>query len=264
MRRYHVVSGILLVLPIIDFALAAPLLVQEKRQTCVDAVMLNIPKDVITVLAKRGEEEDFEKLVEDYFRSKSKGKQIQTSETHAPSSSAPPGPDHGSTDAVQAPSPGPSSSSESSWASADYIDWDSWANTFRSPADEFGSRYWKSTSLGYLMPKIEPQEGVGMEHWPEPQHGQQPNAGPGPSDPGPSNTKPWNPFDSSTGLGVYRPLSTPTDSERAAMGYRPPPPPVDPDLRLAPPQTSTEADSYRYPGSAMNPPSPGAGSSSTG
>ncbi|KAN0123263.1 hypothetical protein V8E52_003216 [Russula decolorans] len=60
MRRYDIVSGILLILSIIDFALAAPVLVQEKRQASVDVV--HIPKDVITVLGKRGSEE-VEKLM---------------------------------------------------------------------------------------------------------------------------------------------------------------------------------------------------------
>jgi hypothetical protein len=64
MRRYDIVSAIFLILSIIDFALAAPVLVQEKRQACVDVV--HRPKDVITVLGKRGDEE-LEKLVEDYF-----------------------------------------------------------------------------------------------------------------------------------------------------------------------------------------------------
>ncbi len=54
MRRYYIVSGILLILPIIDFALAAPVLVQEECQAYVDVV--HIPKDVITVLEKRGAE----------------------------------------------------------------------------------------------------------------------------------------------------------------------------------------------------------------
>jgi hypothetical protein len=54
MRRYYTVSGILLILPIIDFALAAPVLVQEKRQADVDVA--HIPEDAITMLGKRGDE----------------------------------------------------------------------------------------------------------------------------------------------------------------------------------------------------------------
>ncbi|KAF8491694.1 hypothetical protein F5888DRAFT_964582 [Russula emetica] len=106
MRRYDiVVSGILLILSIIDFALAAPVLAQEKRQALVDVI--NIPKDVITVLGKRGDEELGE-LGEEYF--KTWGKPVESSGTHASSSSAPSGPDHGSTNVVQPPAPNPVSS----------------------------------------------------------------------------------------------------------------------------------------------------------
>jgi hypothetical protein len=65
MRRYDIVSGILLILSIIDFAIAAPISVQEKCQSCVDVV--NIPKDVIIVLGKRGEEE-LAKLAEEFAK----------------------------------------------------------------------------------------------------------------------------------------------------------------------------------------------------
>ena len=101
MRRCYIVSGILLILSIVDFALAAPILVQEKRQASVDAVKL--PKEVITVLGKRVGE-DLEKLAEEF--AKTWGKPIDSSDAHVSSSSAPPGPDRGSTDVVQAPAPG--------------------------------------------------------------------------------------------------------------------------------------------------------------
>jgi hypothetical protein len=113
MCRCDIVSGILLILSIIDFALAAPVLVQknlEKRQTSVDVV--HIPKDVITVLGKRGNEE-LEKFTEEYF--KSVGKPFESSDAHASSSSAsssaPPGPDQGLTNVVLRPAPDPASSS---------------------------------------------------------------------------------------------------------------------------------------------------------
>ena len=58
MRRHDIISGILFILSIIDFALAAPVLpVQEKHQASVDAVV-HIPKDVKTVWRKRGKELD--------------------------------------------------------------------------------------------------------------------------------------------------------------------------------------------------------------
>jgi hypothetical protein len=105
MRRYDIVSGILLILSIIDFAIAAPILVQEKRHASVDVV--HIPKDVITVLGKRGEE-DLAKLAEEF--AKTWGKPIDSSGAHTSSSSAPAGPDHESTDVMQGPAPNPASS----------------------------------------------------------------------------------------------------------------------------------------------------------
>ena len=104
MRRHDVASGILLILSIVVFALAAPVIVQEKRQECADVV--HISKDVITVLGKRGDEE-LEKLAAEYF--KTFEKPIDASDAHALSSSAPPGPDHGSTNAVQELGPNPAS-----------------------------------------------------------------------------------------------------------------------------------------------------------
>jgi hypothetical protein len=96
MRRYDIVSGILLILSVIDFALAAPLLVQENHQACVDVV--HIPKDVITVLGKRGDEE-LEKLLEEerpFF-----AKPESSSATRPSSSSPPSGPADGWADVKQ-------------------------------------------------------------------------------------------------------------------------------------------------------------------
>jgi hypothetical protein len=107
MRRHDIVSGIL-ILFIIDFAIAAPVLVQEKNQAVVDVA--HLPKDVVTVLGKRGDD-DLEKLAEEYF--KTWGRPMDSSDAHASSSSAAQGPDHGSTDVVQAPAPNPASSTDS-------------------------------------------------------------------------------------------------------------------------------------------------------
>jgi hypothetical protein len=52
MRRYDIFSGILLILSIIDFALAAPVLVQEKRRAGLDVV--HMPKNVIPALGSGG------------------------------------------------------------------------------------------------------------------------------------------------------------------------------------------------------------------
>ena len=105
MRWYDIVPGIL-ILFIIDFAFAAPVLVQEKRQACVYEVY--IPRDVITVSRKRGDK-DLEKLLEEYFNAM--GKPVESSGTHESlSTSAPPGPGHASTNVAQAPVPNPVSS----------------------------------------------------------------------------------------------------------------------------------------------------------
>jgi hypothetical protein len=106
MRRYDIVSGIFLILSIIDFALAAPVLAQKKRQESADVVLVP-PKDVRTVLGKRWEE-DLEKLGEEYF--KTGGKPVESSTTLASSSSAPSGPDYRSTNVVQPPAQNPASS----------------------------------------------------------------------------------------------------------------------------------------------------------
>ena len=106
MRRYNiVVSGILLIFSINNFAFAAPILVQEKHQARVDVV--HIPKDVITVVEKRGKEE-LERLLDQYF--KAMGKPAESSDADASSSSAAPGPVHGPTSVAQAPPPNPASS----------------------------------------------------------------------------------------------------------------------------------------------------------
>jgi hypothetical protein len=103
MRRYDIVSVILLILSIIDFALAAPVLVQEKRQARVDVV--HIPRDVITVVLEKRGDEELEKMAEEYF--KTSGKPVESSDAHASSSPALPGPDDGPANVVQAPAPNP-------------------------------------------------------------------------------------------------------------------------------------------------------------
>jgi hypothetical protein len=108
MRQYDIFSGILLILSIIDFALAAPVPVREKRQACIDVV--HIPRDAITVLGQRGGEDldKFASLMEEYL--KTSGKPVESSDAHGSSSLAPPGPDIGPTNVVQAPVPNPASS----------------------------------------------------------------------------------------------------------------------------------------------------------
>ena len=92
MRRYNIVFGSLLILFIIDFGLAAPVLVQEKRHD-----LVQIPKDVRTLFGKRAGDEDIAKLAQDYLETGGK-----SSDTNALSNSAPPVPDHGPMGAVDA------------------------------------------------------------------------------------------------------------------------------------------------------------------
>ncbi|KAI0270232.1 hypothetical protein BGY98DRAFT_1100823 [Russula aff. rugulosa BPL654] len=93
MRRYNVVSGILFIIFIINFALAAPVLVQEKSRACVGVVQ--VTEDVITALGKRGEE-GLEKLAEGYLKTS-----VDSSGAHASAESAESAPD-GRTSVVQA------------------------------------------------------------------------------------------------------------------------------------------------------------------
>jgi hypothetical protein len=118
MRRYNIVSGILLILSFIDFALAAPVLVQEKRQAWVN--LMHIPKDVIIMLGKRWDE-DLEKLWGEYFDNSGhlqESGNLESPATYTSSSSAPSEPDHGSTSVVQAaPAPNPASSAPNPYLS---------------------------------------------------------------------------------------------------------------------------------------------------
>jgi hypothetical protein len=106
MRRYYTVPLILLILSIINFALAAPVLIPERCQVCVGVA--RVPKDVITVLRKRGDRlEMMEKLFKDFDR-------LWGSSPRLPSSSAPLESGHGSMQ-VQVPPASPASSTESDW-----------------------------------------------------------------------------------------------------------------------------------------------------
>ena len=101
MRRKYIVSGILLILPIIDFAVAAPVPVQEKRQAGIDVA--HIPEDAKAMLRKRGD--DFDQLFsmfEDHFANPE-----ESSATRPSSSSPPSGSDHGQMDVKKPPPSNP-------------------------------------------------------------------------------------------------------------------------------------------------------------
>ena len=114
MRRYIIVFGILLILSIIDLALAAPVLVQDKRQGWVDVI--DIPEDAKTALGKRVGADAIEQLWDKWYFEGLWGKpkespgapasSISTPSGSAPSGSEPSGPDHASTSVIEGPAPG--------------------------------------------------------------------------------------------------------------------------------------------------------------
>jgi hypothetical protein len=111
MRRYRIISGILLILSIIDFALAAPVLVQEKRQARVDVV--HVSRDVMTVLGKRWVQW-LPELLDEFSTRLPMGNPVESSEAHTLSSSTQPGPEHELTNEVEAPAQNPASSTANS------------------------------------------------------------------------------------------------------------------------------------------------------
>ncbi|KAF8502863.1 hypothetical protein F5888DRAFT_1667675 [Russula emetica] len=122
MLRYCIVSGITLILLIIDFAIAAPVLVQEKRQVGVNLVQM--PEDAITMLRKRGD--DFNKIFlvyEDHFA------KPEESSAARPSSSSPPSePDHGWTNVEHPPPSIPEKSPTMSDADYEIVEADALPN----------------------------------------------------------------------------------------------------------------------------------------
>lgn len=106
--RFYIVSGILLIIPIVDLALAAPVLVKEKRQT--RANIADIPEYPVTVLEKRVGDEIEEvgvKYIENYF-----AKPEESLATNPSSSSPSSGLEHGWVD-VKHPQPSVPASSTS-------------------------------------------------------------------------------------------------------------------------------------------------------
>ena len=85
MRGRDIFVGILLILSTIDFALAAPVLVQEKREE--GATMTDAPEGVTTTILGKRWNQELEKLGEEYFKVPEKS--IDSSSTHSSSSTAP-------------------------------------------------------------------------------------------------------------------------------------------------------------------------------
>jgi len=101
MRQYDLVSHIFLILSIINFALAAPVLVQEKHQTCHD-VLYN-PEDATTVLGKRGSDDvELADFLDNWL-----------TKPESSSGSAPSNPDHGAANVIDGSPPNPATSTVS-------------------------------------------------------------------------------------------------------------------------------------------------------
>jgi hypothetical protein len=106
MRRYYIVSGIFLIRSIIDFAIAAPVLVQGTRQA--GANVVRMPEDAMTILGKRGDD-DLDKvflIFEDHFI-----KPEETSAARPSSPSTESDADYELVDAHALSNPGPSTES---------------------------------------------------------------------------------------------------------------------------------------------------------
>ena len=176
MRRRATVSGILLILSIIDFTLAAPVLVQEKRQTYIDVA--HLPRDVITVLEKRGSE--LEKTLELFGTLE---KPIESSDAHAPPSSLPPETGHGPTDAIKAPAPNPAPSP---------VNPDPLESQMSPPSTASSNYEWLYDGNGEPLVPIptSPESGSGHKLAEAGTHVAQPDPNPGPST-GPDENFPW-------------------------------------------------------------------------
>ena len=131
--------------------------------------------------------EELAKLTEELLKNGKKPEELAGA--YASSSSAPPEPNHRPTNVAQAPELNPAYSTADS---NPLMEPSSSASEPLGPElmDESGSKYWPSTSLGDLLPKLKPPKDVGLAYVSQVEHGQQPNAGP--SGPGPSNTGPSN------------------------------------------------------------------------
>ena len=133
MRRHYIISGILLIFSIIDFAVAAPALVPQKRQAVVHVV--RIPQDAITMLRKRVDSFD-ELLLELFGVPGERSAKPESSSAARPSSSLPPSrPADGWTDLKQPlPSipeePSPVSSPDHASPSPDHAMNELWLHLF--------------------------------------------------------------------------------------------------------------------------------------
>ena len=145
MRLYNIASGVLLILPIIDFALAAPVLAHGDTLAGVDVVHMH--RDVITALGKRVGEGELEKAAAEIFDTS--GKSAESSDAHVSSSSATPAPDHGP---VKEPPPPPNPESSTANPEHALVDPSSASSSVPTPEsfDERINKAWVAHNAALL------------------------------------------------------------------------------------------------------------------
>ena len=190
MRLYNIASGILLILPLIDFALAAPVQVEENARASADVV--DAPRHEINVLGKRVEvgAEEVEKVAALF---ESPDKSIGSSDAHVSSSSESatnPGPEsstsnpgHGSEETSSASSTLAKPLSfdqqiDQAWANHYYDSVKNGPNKAPTPALDSGSFDDRITSTWDTHYDVVSKEDSGLPHAPPP------NPEPAASEPG--------------------------------------------------------------------------------
>jgi hypothetical protein len=154
MRRYNIVPLIFLILSIISIALAAPV-IPEKRKVRVNVV--HVPKDVITVLGKRGDElEEMLKLSKS-FDSWWGGNRGSSSVVRPSSNSAPLESGHGSMQ-VHVPPANPVSSTESA------SDWEVFHTPTMSTASSPESNLEYKSMQSLTSVSDSDREAMGVDH----------------------------------------------------------------------------------------------------
>jgi hypothetical protein len=137
MRRYNIVSRIPLILTAITLALAAPVLVQEKRQ---------VPEDVITVLGKRILAEDFDMMWDVWWHHlnvltdipplpqllRPYRAEVKMPEVHVP----PQGPADSDRKSMELVSDAPPEAPQSSQGSSTETESDQWSTISNAPSEE--------------------------------------------------------------------------------------------------------------------------------
>jgi hypothetical protein len=193
MRQYFIFSGILLIRPIIDFDIAAPVPVQGQRQAGVDVV--HTPGDAITMLGKRGEDLSMLfNIYEDHFAAPEESSAARPSSAKPVSDS-----DYELVDEHALPNPRPST--ESGHESLE---------VHAPPSAQVFPTWFHPDYANYGLMGHAPQQNLG-----------------------PSNSRPSTEFDPDDKSAVEEPTSRPPpqtelDADQENQVVHPPPPPPSP------------------------------------